>query len=144
MLDYLIFFSLLLIGLVFYILDKFRSKGIKQEVVLTPFEEEFYKCESPIERALCRSLWMRNYPVICQYPFSRYRLDMALPNLKIAIEADGKDFHSSPKQKAHDKKRDAFLRSHGWVTLRFSGSQINKNMSRVITRIEKEIDKRKR
>jgi very-short-patch-repair endonuclease len=107
-----------------------------------PFTRELIKTESPIERRLFRILWSLNYPVVCQYPFYRYSLDLAIPALKIAIEADGKAYHSTKKQKAHDRKRDAFLRSHGWQTLRFSGSQINGNMDWVVRRIEKEVRKK--
>lgn len=73
---------------------------------------------------------------------SPYRLDLALPEYRIAIECDGKAHHSSPKQKAHDRKRDKYLRSKGWTTLRFSGKDINGNMSKVINRIESEIQKK--
>src|SRR5690606_3202032 len=123
-----------------YVLHERKMKGILVE--LTPFERELNKTESPIERKLFRALWSNNYPVTTQYPFGKYRLDIALPHLKICIEADGKEFHSSRKQKAHDRKRDKYLESHGWVTLRFSGSQINRDLSSVISKIESEIQKK--
>jgi very-short-patch-repair endonuclease len=127
-------------SLVFYALHMRRMKGV---ITVDPFTKEYNKTESPIERRLFKSLWALNYPVVCQYPFGRYRLDMALPFLKLCIEADGKDYHSSPSRKAHDRKRDAYLKSRGWTTLRFSGSQINSNINWVVRRIEKEIEKRK-
>ncbi|ADC48972.1 hypothetical protein BpOF4_04540 [Alkalihalophilus pseudofirmus OF4] len=58
---------------------------------------------------------------------------------KLAIEADGKAFHSSPQQKARDKRRDAFLRNNGWRVMRFSGRQIFRELNSVLDRIEKEI-----
>jgi very-short-patch-repair endonuclease len=118
-----------------------RFKNVK--VQIDPYTREYYKTESPIERRLFKALWSLNYPVVCQYPFYRYRLDLAIPALKIAIEADGKAYHSSPKQKAHDRKRDAYLKLHGWQTLRFSGSQINRDISWVVRRIKKEIQRKK-
>jgi very-short-patch-repair endonuclease len=114
-------------SLVFYALHMRRMKGV---ITVDPFTKEYNKTESPIERRLFKSLWALNYPVVCQYPFGRYRLDMALPFLKLC-------------RKAHDRKRDAYLKSRGWTTLRFSGSQINSNINWVVRRIEKEIEKRK-
>ncbi|TVX83694.1 DUF559 domain-containing protein [Peribacillus simplex] len=70
------------------------------------------------------------------------KLKKELFTYRIAIECDGKAFHSSKKAKARDRKRDAYLRSIGWKTLRFSGSTINGNMSKVISRIESEIQKK--
>lgn len=141
MLDYTLFSLLMAVPFIFYGLHLKRMKGIAVEA--DPFTKEYKKTESPIERRLFKTLWNLNYPVVCQYSFGPYRLDMALPGAKIAIEADGKEWHSKPHQKAHDRKRDAFLKSHGWQTLRFSGSQINGDISWVVKRIEKEIQRKK-
>ncbi|WP_308162466.1 hypothetical protein [Bacillus sp. ISL-7] len=46
-------------------------------------------------------------------PCGKYRIDIAFVGPRIAIECDGKDFHSSPKQKAHDYKKNAHLRKNG-------------------------------
>lgn len=112
------------------------------ELTVPTFIKELRKCESPIEKRLFRSLWLKGHRPISQYPVKPYRLDMALPALKIAIEADGKAFHSSSEQKAHDRKRDAYLRSKGWIVLRFTGSQIHRNINSVIKNIEAEIHKK--
>ncbi|MFE4428824.1 endonuclease domain-containing protein [Peribacillus butanolivorans] len=142
MVEYIVFFGLLLSGFVFLGLDIRRSKGVLVQQHIPPYFEELDKCESPIEKRVLKALWMRDYKATAQYPMSPYRLDLALPEYRIAIECDGKAFHSSPKQKAHDRRRDKYLRSKGWVTLRFSGSTINRNMSKVINRIESEIQKK--
>ena len=42
------------------------------------------------------------------------RLDLAYEELKIAIEYDGEEFHSTPEQRAHDEERRAALREEGW------------------------------
>ncbi len=41
------------------------------------------------------------------------RLDLAYPQLKIAVEYDGVEFHG-PDQEDHDRTRRAWLRSQGW------------------------------
>jgi very-short-patch-repair endonuclease len=40
-------------------------------------------------------------------------------NKKIAIETDGKHWHSSPEQRQRDGFRDHILRRNGWIILRF-------------------------
>lgn len=96
-------------------------------------------CESPIERRLYNVLASRGYEVKAQVPCGRYRIDLALPRYRIAIECDGKAYHSSRSQKAHDRKKDRFLRDHGWTVLRFTGSQINGKMAYVIRKIEESV-----
>ncbi len=46
------------------------------------------------------------------------------PTVKIIIECDGFDFHSSKSAFINDRARDRLLLSHGFKVLRFSGSEI--------------------
>jgi very-short-patch-repair endonuclease len=68
-----------------------------------------------------------------------YVMDIAFPQLKIDIEADGETFHSSPKQVARDEKRDMVLRNLGWTVVRFKEKDINDQLGRVMDRIQQEI-----
>lgn len=52
---------------------------------------------------------------IMEYPIGDYCIDIALPNLKIAIEYDGSYWHNKEK----DRIRDKLLKKIGWATLRF-------------------------
>lgn len=83
------------------------------------------------------------YPVTSQYPIKygsvEYPIDFALPHLKIAIEADGETFHSSPKQVTHDKERDMKLAQLGWTVLRFTDSEIEDKIERVMSTILKTV-----
>lgn len=141
MVEYVVFFGLVSIGLVFLGLDVIRRKKLPVQPT-NPYFDQLNKCESPIEKRVLKALWMRDYKATTQYPIRRYRIDLALPEYRLAIECDGKEFHSSKKAKAHDRKRDAYLRSIGWKTLRFSGSKINGDIGQVISRIESEIQKK--
>lgn len=109
-------------------------------------------CDSPIEimmggalmmffqRAgvslkLCQMVDIRNAPdgliLVPQFAWSYYRSDWAILNPKrtsaLLIECDGKEFHSSPEQKAHDAKKDAAALDRGFLTVRFTGSQIHRD-----------------
>ena len=43
-----------------------------------------------------------------------YRLDLAYPKAKVAIEYDGEEFHTSPADRRADEARREWLRRHGW------------------------------
>lgn len=44
-----------------------------------------------------------------------YRLDLAYPDIKLAIEYDGEEFHTSQEDRTHDEMRRAYLRRLGWT-----------------------------
>lgn len=46
-----------------------------------------------------------------------YRLDLAYPHARVAIEYDGSDFHDSVEQRRRDDDRRAWLRAHGWSVI---------------------------
>jgi very-short-patch-repair endonuclease len=135
MVEYVVFFALILVGIVFFILDLRRPQTQTISV-----DQERLKCESPIERRLYDALQMRGYYVQTQMPCGKYRIDLALPAYKIAIECDGRAYHSTFEQKARDRRKDAYLRKHGWKVLRFTGRSIYRDLSKVIARIEKEVN----
>lgn len=47
-----------------------------------------------------------------------YRLDLAYPHLRIAIEYDGRDFHNqTTDQRDYDETRRGWLRANGWTVI---------------------------
>lgn len=54
-----------------------------------------------------------------QFRIGRYRIDFAIPDLRLAIEVDGW-YHRMPGKAERDAERDAFLATRGWRTLRIS------------------------
>jgi hypothetical protein len=46
-----------------------------------------------------------------------YRLDLAWPRSKVAVEYDGEEFHTSDAQRERDRERREWLRDHGWVVI---------------------------
>ena len=47
----------------------------------------------------------------------KYRLDLAYPHAKVAIEYDGEEFHTSDEDKRADAERRDWLRRHGWTVI---------------------------
>jgi hypothetical protein len=107
------------------------------------------KADSPIESILGAAIMLRfqkggkalalasepapsaHLLLIPQFKWLMYRSDWAIYNPKttgaLLIEADGKEFHSSPEQVAHDQKKDQAAHDLGFLTMRFSGSRIHHN-----------------
>src|SRR5574340_216744 len=52
-----------------------------------------------------------------------YKVDTAIPAIKLAIEADGGS-HCPYARQAQDRKKEDFLKALGWTVLRFSNRQI--------------------
>jgi very-short-patch-repair endonuclease len=133
MIEYIVFFGLLAAGLLAFMFHR------KPEPVVNMAAAERYKCESPIERRLYDALVFRGYAVSTQVKCGKYRIDLALVGPQIAIECDGKAYHSSTDQKAHDRRKDAYLKEHGWQVMRFSGRQITSRLPDVLKRIDAKI-----
>jgi very-short-patch-repair endonuclease len=75
-----------------------------------------------------------NKPVVIapQFVIARYRLDFLVAlrakdyRRLVAIECDGRDYHSLVEDVERDKHRDEYLKSFGIRTLRYTGSWIYK------------------
>lgn len=58
-----------------------------------------------------------------QHPVDPYVLDFYCAELQLAIELDGGQ-HNSPEGRVHDARREAFLRTKGIKTLRFTNHAV--------------------
>src|SRR6478736_208073 len=54
---------------------------------------------------------------------NHYKLDLAIPSIKLAIEIDGMS-HNSLKVQDADKRKEALLNGLGWIILRFTNSEV--------------------
>ncbi|RJR23634.1 DUF559 domain-containing protein [Candidatus Microgenomates bacterium] len=134
MLGFLVISSFIILSLTFMMIDLRRNR---KPSLAGP--GGIHDCESYIEKRLYNALVYNGYTVHTQVPCGSYRIDLALPAYRVAIECDGKAYHSTPEQKAHDRRKNAYLRRHGWKVLRFSGRSINGDLNRVLKRIKHSI-----
>jgi hypothetical protein len=70
---------------------------------------------------------------------SKYRLDFAHLESKIAIELDGYAYHSSREQFTRDRQRYRELTRHGWRLLLFSGQEIVNDVARCVNEVRCEV-----
>lgn len=68
--------------------------------------------------------WIANYPILGEHGQVVAEIDFANPQLKIAIEVDGRAFHSDRHSFERDRARQNMLVIEGWVVLRFTWERI--------------------
>lgn len=95
---------------------------------------EPYPFGSPIEEMFFELAFL-DLHIFAQHKVGKYRLDFAIPNKRIAIELDGHDFHKTKYQRTQDAQRDRWLFGEGWSVLRFTGSEIYKDLDGCIDEI---------
>jgi very-short-patch-repair endonuclease len=82
--------------------------------------------------------WRTNYPV------GGYKVDVAFPKLKLAIEADGLAYHSDSEDFHADRVRQNKIVLLGWQVLRFTWLDLVEYPNRVIAVIRSAISARER
>lgn len=66
-----------------------------------------------------------------QHPVGPYITDFACLKAQLIVEVDG-DTHSTDEEGAHDRRRDQFLREHGWQILRVTNEDVYKRLDIVM------------
>ena len=89
-------------------------------LLVSPIEDSFWRAHQRLKLRPLAGL-------VRQYKVGPYRLDFALPHLKIGIELDGHLTHSSTAAIAADRKRQRWLESQGWYIIRFGGQEVFKD-----------------
>lgn len=65
------------------------------------------------------------------------RVDLAYPDLRIAIELDGRAFHLSSQAFESDRRRQNALELHGWLVLRYTWQQYKDEPWRIVADIRR-------
>lgn len=101
---------------------------------------------APLEQIMYTQLRMIGIETFRQYCIMknghcRYRLDLAIfcKYGKIDIECDNEKWHHQPRRRKNDRKRNRWLKLHGWNILRFSGNEIINNTFMCIEKIKNTI-----
>lgn len=79
--------------------------------------------------------WVANYPVLGDDGRILAEIDFADPIMKIAIEVDGRAFHSDRQSFERDRERQNMLVIRGWVILRFTWERIVNDPEGVVAEI---------
>jgi very-short-patch-repair endonuclease len=84
------------------------------------------KLESRMEEKLYSALCALDIKPELQYQIGYFRVDMAYPDIKLAVEVDGFKYHTGEKNWAKDKYRQKRIEDLGWKFERFQGWLINR------------------
>ena len=60
-----------------------------------------------------------------------YKVDIGIPEMKLAIEVDGRS-HTSKKWKFLDRRKTAVLNFIGWTVLRFWNEEVDQDLERCV------------
>lgn len=82
-----------------------------------------------------------NFPILRPNGEERYRLDLAYPEIMLAIEYDGR-WHDDPEQAAKDEVRRSWLRRQGWTVIVVKASDLYENANLTVERIAAELSAR--
>lgn len=66
-------------------------------------------------------MWNLNTTLLVpQFKIGRYYVDFALPDLKLAVEIDGRKYHSERDVFVRDRQRQRVIEKAGWRVVRFA------------------------
>lgn len=104
-----------------------RDPSIRHEFIPNCFD-------SPLEQIFYELAFL-DLHIYPQHKVGPYWLDFAIPHKQIAIEIDGHDYHKTKGQRTHDARRDRWLFGQGWSVLRFTGTEIYRDVERCISEV---------
>lgn len=73
----------------------------------------------------------------------RFDLDLAWPEERVFVEADGRAFHSTRAQFTHDRHRQILLVTLGWLPLRYTWQVAKHEPTRIGTQLRTVLDARR-
>jgi very-short-patch-repair endonuclease len=99
------------------------------------------RADSAAERLLVRLL--RDAGIggwVLGYPFGPYRLDLAFPAARLAVEVDGWAWHVDPERFRNDRRKGNAVTGAGWGLLRFTWHALNAEPARCVAEVSHMID----
>jgi very-short-patch-repair endonuclease len=96
---------------------------------------KFRKNPSSLEIKLIDALNKANLAYEFQYSIKNMLVDFAFPKNRLAVETDGKYWHTLPKVQECDRRKNAQLHKRGWTVLRFTEDEINQDVSKCVDQI---------
>lgn len=61
---------------------------------------------------------------------------------KVVVELDGHNYHKTKEQRTNDAERQRYLQKNGFTVVRFTGSEINKDVNGCVSEVLDILDKK--
>jgi very-short-patch-repair endonuclease len=101
--------------------------------------------EQAFREALERRGLRRGIDFATQYPIRHsFILDFAFPAQQIAVEVDGKKWHSSPEARKRDGFKNHILKRQGWKVIRFTEDEVLENPGACVEKVLRNLGDRTR
>lgn len=118
-------------------------RGIKRPHKELLKRAKFYsgKIRSVYEQMLFDALIKIGENPIPNLAIDKFNIDLAFPDVKLAVEVDGGNWHSSPIKQMHDAEKTSFLVPLGWKIVRYrfdkrEGFDVNIYAANIKSRLE--------
>lgn len=95
-----------------------------------------------IEVAMKAALDDCGISTVSEMKSGRFSIDLAIPEARLAIETDGRYWHSLPGMIERDARKDAALAAQGWAVLRFGEDQINSDIASCVAAVMEALESR--
>ena len=102
--------------------------------------------------ALCTNDFERDFVLLCEAHslpipepnrrIGRYRPDMLWRDVRLIVELDGDEAHSSPAQTNSDAERQRWLEARGFTVIRFSWAEVHFQSERVVATVRQALKER--
>ncbi|MBX6771652.1 MAG: DUF559 domain-containing protein [Chloroflexi bacterium] len=110
-----------------------------------PLRRQGTACGGVLLRSFFAAAARRGIVFHCQYPVLNYRLDFALPELRLGVEIGGWQWRSwtSPAAIAR-RQREQELGAEGWTILWFTGEEVLHHLEQSVDEVARVIARRSR
>lgn len=95
---------------------------------LTPIEAAFQEAADGVLEDLEAQQWV-----------GPYRPDFIIRKYRLVIELDGHNYHKSREQRTADASRQRYLQREGWTVIRFTGSEIHRDVDQCVREVAQQI-----
>jgi hypothetical protein len=117
------------------------TPGCAASAARTVLELADPRAESPPESRVRLALVLAGLAPVPQYDVRHHgrwiaRVDLAFPELKIAIEYDGRAVHEREDVFARDRQRQNELVRAGWIVLRFTAADLRWGAAPVVQQVQ--------
>ena len=68
-----------------------------------------------------------------EYPLFFFHIDFAFPKIKAALEVDGEYWHLRRGDGSSDRRKETYLKNHGWSLVRLPEKEIINNAKKAVT-----------
>lgn len=111
----------------------------RQRLIIARSKIVYPKKNTSIEIKMQQALKQKNIDFIINFPFynsiCETRIDIAIPDKKIAIFCDGDYWHNLPTYKKRDRRINLGLIKGGWKVFRFWENEINSNVDNCASKV---------